>query len=122
MSIDLLYNIDGTDSEDLSVLDRDLVLSTRRKVGSYEARPAGLIQRPLHVNDDFRNLSQGWERTSTSTSQAFAPWNGTLPAGYMRHGSNNLAFANDSLSDEDMDGNAWSLVTNQNQGGDRQCN
>lgn len=110
----LRFNLDGTDMEQVTVVDEDWVLNTRRPVGSVEARPEGLIQRPLHSNDDFRNLAQGWQGPQSGT---LSPWSGTLPSGYVTPSGQTgrpLTFAPDSLSDPDSQGNAYSIVTNRN--------
>ena len=109
-SFNLRKNLTNSSTTDVSVLDRDLHLTTRPRVGSYEARPRNLIQRPLHVNDDFRNQAEDWRGPSTGTLTP--AYSGTLPSGYET--VNNLTFANDSASDVDDEGNAWSMVTNRN--------
>ena len=68
----LVYELNGTSTEDLSVVNEDYLLTLREPFGSVEARPETLTQDPLHPNPDFTNTTEGWSNrlydTSTSTS------------------------------------------------------
>ncbi|MCH9665641.1 MAG: hypothetical protein K0U41_07305, partial [Gammaproteobacteria bacterium] len=68
----LRYEVDGTSTEDLSVLDEDLNLSLRRPAGSIESRPIGLIQDVTHPNIDFGLGISGWTNGESLDQLAFS--------------------------------------------------
>ena len=61
----LRYEVNGSATEQLSILSQDLILSLREAWGSVEARPDSLFQDPLHPNTDFALSDDGWNATGS---------------------------------------------------------